>query len=240
MCHAITLAMFTFSFTCQILTEYPLLSLAIYQVFSVPPKWFTLYFVRYCQHLISFLSGTVNLSSLTSIMSGIVRMSSSFLLLLSSPPSLLSCQILSVSLHCLASVLLGIISISSLSHFCLVRYCQYLHSKDNEDIIPFCVAMGDAQQLVTYLHDNGQLMDAVIASQAACEETFCRPQLCESYERVGDGKLVPNKEADSNEWYSRTLVTVDICFLCIVQQNSCRCSYLVPMSGLLSSNSFIL
>ncbi|PVD35249.1 hypothetical protein C0Q70_06530 [Pomacea canaliculata] len=81
----------------------------------------------------------------------------------------------------------------------LTRYCQYLHSKDNEDIIPFCVAMGDAQQLVTYLHDNGQLMDAVIASQAACEETFCRPQLCESYERVGDGKLVPNKEADSNE-----------------------------------------
>ena len=57
----------------------------------------------------------------------------------------------------------------------LVRYSEFLLRENNEDIIPFAVAAGDAQQLVNYFHSNGQYQEAMVTSQAACEDAFHRP-----------------------------------------------------------------
>ena len=59
----------------------------------------------------------------------------------------------------------------------LVRYSEFLLREDNEDVIPFAVAVGDAQQLVNYFHSNGQYQEAMVTSQAACEDAFHRPHL---------------------------------------------------------------
>ncbi|KAK7486957.1 hypothetical protein BaRGS_00021773 [Batillaria attramentaria] len=57
------------------------------------------------------------------------------------------------------------------------RYSDFLVKENTEDVIPFCVATGDALQLVRYFHDNGHFLDAMIASQAACEDAFFHPHL---------------------------------------------------------------
>ncbi|XP_070198103.1 WD repeat-containing protein 17-like [Littorina saxatilis] len=57
------------------------------------------------------------------------------------------------------------------------RYSEFLLKEDNEDIIPFAVASGEPQQLVSYFHGNGQYLEAMVASQAACDDAFHHPHL---------------------------------------------------------------
>lgn len=52
------------------------------------------------------------------------------------------------------------------------RYTRYLFKEDNENLVPFCTAIGDPQTLVEFSCARGQLSSAVLTAQVACEGIF--------------------------------------------------------------------
>lgn len=52
------------------------------------------------------------------------------------------------------------------------RYTKFLAKEDDENLIPFCTAIGDPEALVEFSCARGQLSDAVLAAQVACEGIF--------------------------------------------------------------------
>ncbi|KAK7820829.1 hypothetical protein U0070_024787, partial [Myodes glareolus] len=52
------------------------------------------------------------------------------------------------------------------------RYCELmveLGEEDKDDVIPYCIAIGDVKKLVNFFVSRGQLKEALLVTQAACE-----------------------------------------------------------------------
>ncbi|XP_054421802.1 WD repeat-containing protein 17 isoform X2 [Pteronotus mesoamericanus] len=49
------------------------------------------------------------------------------------------------------------------------RRADQLIQEDKDDVVPYCVATGDVKKLVTFFLSRGQLKEALVAAQAACE-----------------------------------------------------------------------
>uniref|UniRef100_A0A3Q3X003 Gem-associated protein 5 TPR domain-containing protein n=1 Tax=Mola mola TaxID=94237 RepID=A0A3Q3X003_MOLML len=49
------------------------------------------------------------------------------------------------------------------------RRAEQLMAEDNDDAIPYCIATGDIKKLVTFFTGRGQLLEALIIAQGACE-----------------------------------------------------------------------
>ncbi|RUS73072.1 hypothetical protein EGW08_019169 [Elysia chlorotica] len=55
------------------------------------------------------------------------------------------------------------------------RYCTALMAEDDDDVLPYSVAAGDVDQLVTFLTSRGQLADATTIAQSAAEGSITKP-----------------------------------------------------------------
>ncbi|XP_041079563.1 WD repeat-containing protein 17 isoform X2 [Polyodon spathula] len=49
------------------------------------------------------------------------------------------------------------------------RRADQLIQEENDDVIPYCIATGDVKKLVSFFTSRGQLKDALLVAQAACE-----------------------------------------------------------------------
>ncbi|EMP28946.1 WD repeat-containing protein 17, partial [Chelonia mydas] len=49
------------------------------------------------------------------------------------------------------------------------RRADQLIQEENDDVIPYCIATGDVEKLVTFFTSRGQLKEALLVAQAACE-----------------------------------------------------------------------
>nr|XP_060635588.1 WD repeat-containing protein 17 [Anolis sagrei ordinatus] len=49
------------------------------------------------------------------------------------------------------------------------RRADQLIQEENDDVIPYCIATGDVKKLVTFFTSRGQLQEALLVAQAACE-----------------------------------------------------------------------
>ncbi|XP_076467583.1 LOW QUALITY PROTEIN: WD repeat-containing protein 17-like [Babylonia areolata] len=75
------------------------------------------------------------------------------------------------------------------------RYTKFLRQEENEDVIPFAAATGNVQELVRYFHSNGQYQEAMVSSQAACEDAFFHPHLVKDSKSHHSSE---SSEADQN------------------------------------------
>ncbi|XP_012945972.1 WD repeat-containing protein 17, partial [Aplysia californica] len=57
------------------------------------------------------------------------------------------------------------------------RYSTALLREDSDDAVPFCVAAGDVPGLASFFTARGQLNDAVLVTQAACEGSISAPKV---------------------------------------------------------------
>ncbi|CAG14663.1 unnamed protein product [Tetraodon nigroviridis] len=56
------------------------------------------------------------------------------------------------------------------------RRADQLMAEDNDEAIPYCVATGEIKKLVTFFRSRGQLLEALIIAQGACEGNIRAPQ----------------------------------------------------------------
>ncbi|XP_061131267.1 WD repeat-containing protein 17-like isoform X4 [Syngnathus typhle] len=56
------------------------------------------------------------------------------------------------------------------------RRADQLMVEDNDDAIPYCIATGDVKKLVAFFTGRGQLVEALLVAQGACEGNICTPQ----------------------------------------------------------------
>uniref|UniRef100_A0A3Q2XAF2 WD repeat domain 17 n=1 Tax=Hippocampus comes TaxID=109280 RepID=A0A3Q2XAF2_HIPCM len=56
------------------------------------------------------------------------------------------------------------------------RRADQLIMEDNDDAIPYCIATGDIKKLVTFFTGRGQLLEALLIAQGACEGNIRTPQ----------------------------------------------------------------
>ncbi|XP_058497432.1 WD repeat-containing protein 17 isoform X3 [Solea solea] len=56
------------------------------------------------------------------------------------------------------------------------RRADQLMAEDNDDAIPNCIATGDIKKLVTFFSGRGQLLEALLIAQGACEGNIREPQ----------------------------------------------------------------
>ncbi|OXB84140.1 UNVERIFIED_CONTAM: hypothetical protein H355_012258 [Colinus virginianus] len=50
-----------------------------------------------------------------------------------------------------------------------LRRADQLIQEENDDVIPYCIAIGDVKKLVSFFTSRGQLKEALLVAQAACE-----------------------------------------------------------------------
>ncbi|KAK3100008.1 hypothetical protein FSP39_013425 [Pinctada imbricata] len=74
------------------------------------------------------------------------------------------------------------------------RYITYLQTKDSEVLIPFSTTVGDLDTLVSFYTSRGQIQDALLTAQVACEGTFSSPPLTNTSQGLCNGTDVPTKE----------------------------------------------
>ncbi|XP_008298495.1 WD repeat-containing protein 17 [Stegastes partitus] len=56
------------------------------------------------------------------------------------------------------------------------RRADQLMAEDNDDAIPYCIATGDIKKLVAFFSGRGQLLEALLIAQGACEGNIRAPQ----------------------------------------------------------------
>uniref|UniRef100_A0A3B5LRY2 Gem-associated protein 5 TPR domain-containing protein n=1 Tax=Xiphophorus couchianus TaxID=32473 RepID=A0A3B5LRY2_9TELE len=56
------------------------------------------------------------------------------------------------------------------------RRADQLMADDNDDAIPYCIATGDIKKLVSFFTSRGQLLEALLIVQGACEGNIRSPQ----------------------------------------------------------------
>uniref|UniRef100_A0A3Q3KCR6 Gem-associated protein 5 TPR domain-containing protein n=1 Tax=Monopterus albus TaxID=43700 RepID=A0A3Q3KCR6_MONAL len=56
------------------------------------------------------------------------------------------------------------------------RRADQLMDEDNDDAIPYCIAIGDIKKVVTFFTGRGQLLEALLIAQGACEGNIRAPQ----------------------------------------------------------------
>ncbi|XP_077983757.1 WD repeat-containing protein 17-like [Glandiceps talaboti] len=90
------------------------------------------------------------------------------------------------------------------------RHAEYLMKDDNDACIPYLVALGQAEKLVTYHSGHGQLREAMVISQVACEGSLTPPHVgpsqsekCNGLEEPGPEytKMLHKCSEDLAEWY---------------------------------------
>ncbi|XP_051475988.1 WD repeat-containing protein 17 isoform X2 [Apus apus] len=58
------------------------------------------------------------------------------------------------------------------------RRADQLIQEENDDVIPYCIAIGDVKKLVSFFTSRGQLKEALLVAQAACEGNIQMSPLC--------------------------------------------------------------
>ncbi|XP_039176577.1 WD repeat-containing protein 17 isoform X1 [Crotalus tigris] len=66
------------------------------------------------------------------------------------------------------------------------RRADQLIQEENDEVIPYCIAIGDVKKLVTFFISSGQLKEALLVAQAACE---------------GNVKAFQSSAADESEYF---------------------------------------
>ncbi|KAJ8298038.1 hypothetical protein KUTeg_024569 [Tegillarca granosa] len=74
------------------------------------------------------------------------------------------------------------------------RYATYLAREDSDDVSIYSSAIGDVEQLTDFYTSQGQLLDAVVSAQVACEGAFSQQQYSESSsDGLCNGDNLPTK-----------------------------------------------
>uniref|UniRef100_I3JI18 WD repeat domain 17 n=1 Tax=Oreochromis niloticus TaxID=8128 RepID=I3JI18_ORENI len=83
------------------------------------------------------------------------------------------------------------------------RRADQLMAEDNDDAIPYCVATGDIKKLVTFFSGRGQLLEALLIAQGACEGNIRAPQSSAGNHTTNDvdNSLLHKVCKDLAEWY---------------------------------------
>ncbi|XP_028646991.2 WD repeat-containing protein 17 isoform X1 [Erpetoichthys calabaricus] len=81
------------------------------------------------------------------------------------------------------------------------RRAQQLIQEESDGVIPYCIATGDVKTLVTFFTSRGQLREALLVAQAACEGNIQVPQ-------ISSMSSSPGAEAGSLENYNGLLQQV--------------------------------
>ncbi|NWH72080.1 WDR17 protein, partial [Piaya cayana] len=75
------------------------------------------------------------------------------------------------------------------------RRADQLIQEENDDVIPYCIAIGDVKKLVSFFTSKGQLKEALLVAQAACEGNIQVSPLSTS----GSSNSAENNTDDYNE-----------------------------------------
>ncbi|XP_077574603.1 WD repeat-containing protein 17 isoform X1 [Stigmatopora nigra] len=88
------------------------------------------------------------------------------------------------------------------------RRADQLIVEDNDDAIPYCIATGDVNKLVTFFTGRGQLLEALLVAQGACEGNIRSPQTSSTNHKTNDVEnrqqyqsLLNNVCSQLAEWY---------------------------------------
>lgn len=66
------------------------------------------------------------------------------------------------------------------------RRADQLMGEDNDDAIPYCIATGDIKNLISFFTGRGQLLEALIIAQGACEGNIRAPQSSQANPTTND------------------------------------------------------
>ncbi|XP_061535832.1 WD repeat-containing protein 17 isoform X1 [Phycodurus eques] len=66
------------------------------------------------------------------------------------------------------------------------RRADQLMVEDNDDAIPYCIATGDIKKIVTFFTGRGQLLEALLIAQGACEGNIRTPQTSSINHKTND------------------------------------------------------
>ncbi|MBN3326611.1 WDR17 protein, partial [Atractosteus spatula] len=78
------------------------------------------------------------------------------------------------------------------------RRADQLIQEENDDVIPCCIATGDVKKLVNFFTSRGQLQEALLVAQAACEGNIHVPQ-------ISSANHSPNTDDSNMETYNGLL-----------------------------------
>ncbi|KAL5011845.1 hypothetical protein ScPMuIL_010396 [Solemya velum] len=92
------------------------------------------------------------------------------------------------------------------------RYAHYLVAEGSDKAIPHCAATGDASMLANFLTHQGQILEAVLVAQVACEDCYPKepleeniqmPTLCNGLDVSGEEnkRLLFDSTAKLAKWY---------------------------------------
>ncbi|NXT73137.1 WDR17 protein, partial [Zapornia atra] len=88
------------------------------------------------------------------------------------------------------------------------RRADQLIQEDNDDVIPYCIAVGDVKKLVSFFTSRGQLKEALLVAQAACEGNIqVSPLSTSGYSNSGGNntddynELLHKVSEELAEWY---------------------------------------
>ncbi|XP_065550951.1 WD repeat-containing protein 17 isoform X3 [Lathamus discolor] len=76
------------------------------------------------------------------------------------------------------------------------RRADQLIQEENDDVIPYCIAVGDVKKLVSFFTSRGQLKEALLVAQAACEGNI---QISPLSTTAGSSNSDGNSADDYNE-----------------------------------------
>ncbi|XP_036619353.1 WD repeat-containing protein 17 isoform X1 [Trichosurus vulpecula] len=105
------------------------------------------------------------------------------------------------------------------------RRAEQLILEVNDDVIPYCIATGDVKKLVNFFTSKGQLREALLVTQAACEGNIQTPQLSiHNGSSYSDGnntddynELLQRVSKELAEWYFQDgrAVLAACCYLAV-------------------------
>lgn len=67
---------------------------------------------------------------------------------------------------------------------------------ESDEVVPFGVAVGDTELLISNFTTRGQLFEAVLTAQVACEGTFIPQQNSSSSPGIPNGTDLPSKQEE--------------------------------------------
>ncbi|XP_071125109.1 WD repeat-containing protein 17-like [Mytilus edulis] len=76
------------------------------------------------------------------------------------------------------------------------RYALRLIKDESDEVVPFGVAVGDTELLISNFTTRGQLFEAVLTAQVACEGTFIPQQNSSSSPGIPNGTDLPTKQEE--------------------------------------------
>ncbi|XP_028305170.1 WD repeat-containing protein 17 isoform X2 [Gouania willdenowi] len=113
------------------------------------------------------------------------------------------------------------------------RRAEQLMAEDNDDAIPYCVATGDIKKLVGFFSARGQLTEALLIAQGACEGNIRTPQTSpvnhthkDTDNRQQYQSVLRQVSQELAEWYFQDgcSVLAACCYLAVDDVQSAMCS----------------